>query len=404
MIGTLWLCILAGFQGSPAPTVSVESVGGAPRTGTLVALSPEQITLESDGQPTRIPLRDVLAVVTQPPRVVETPDTTAWIRLVDGSQLEANSYTVKDRVATIQLGDQSLTCDTRVVHTVRFHPPTPELDSSWTEIIRAGGHGDIAVLRRSSTSLDQLEGVFHDITTESIEFEYDEQRIAVKHNKLEGIVYYHGGSPEYPKALCELVAVNGSRWQAKTLELTASALKLSTPCGIDFEVPLTDLSRLDFAAGNVAYLSDLEFEVAECVPFIATRLPAERVLQLYAPRKDASFEGSGLWLGEGNQVTQYTKGLSIHSRSLLVFRLTEPYRKLTAVVGIDSRLQGGGNVVLVVRGDNRELFRQTVSGQQKPLELDLNIEQVRRLEILVDFGETLDVADHLNLCNARIIK
>ena len=56
MIGTLWLCILAGFQGSPAPTVSVESVGGLPRTGTLVALSTEQITLESEGQPTRIPL------------------------------------------------------------------------------------------------------------------------------------------------------------------------------------------------------------------------------------------------------------------------------------------------------------------------------------------------------------
>ena len=77
---------------------------------------------------------------------------------------------------------------------------------------------------------------------------------------------------------------------------------------------------------------------------------------------------------------------------------------MTALVGIDSRLQGGGNVVLVIRGDNRELFRQAVSGQQPPLELDLNIENVRRLEILVDFGETLDVADHLNLCNARVIK
>lgn len=404
MIGTLWLCMLIGFQGPPAPTVSVESVGGTPRSGTLVALNTEQITLESEGKPTEIPLRDVLAVIAQPPRVEEATDTKAWIRLVDGSQLEATSYTVKDRVATMQFGDQSLSCDTRQIHSVRFHPPTAELDPSWNEIVRGGGSGDIAVLRRSSTSLDQLEGVFHDISAESIEFEYDEQRIAVKHAKLEGIIYYHAGAQENLKAVCELVAVNGNRWQVKSLELAASAIKLSTPCGLNVEVPLTQLSRLDFAAGNVAYLSNLEFEVAECVPFIATRLSPERVLQLYAPRKDASFEGSGLWLGEGNHVTQYTKGLSIHSRSLLVFRLAEPYRKLTAVVGIDSRLQGGGNVVLVIRGDNRELFRQAVSGQQPPLELDLNIENVRRLEILVDFGETLDVADHLNLCNARVIK
>lgn len=404
MIGTLWLCMLIGFQGPPAPTVSVESVGGAPRSGALVALTTEQITLESEGQTTEIPLRDVLAVIAQPPQVSESADTTAWVRLVDGSQLEATSYTVKDRIATLQIGDQTLSCDTRLIHSVRFHRPTAELDPSWNDIIRAGGNGDIAILRRSSTSLDQLEGVFHNITTESIEFEYDEQTIAVKHSKLEGILYYHAGSQEYPKAVCELVTVNGNRWQVKSLELAASAIKVSTPCGLKVDVPLPQLSRLDFAAGNVAYLSDMEFEVAECIPFIATRLPAERVLQLYAPRKDASFEGSGLWLGAGNHVTQYTKGLSIHSRSLLVFRLAEPYRKLTALVGIDSRLQGGGNVVLVIRGDNRELFRQAVSGQQPPLELDLNIENVRRLEILVDFGETLDVADHLNLCNARVIK
>ncbi len=74
------------------------------------------------------------------------------------------------------------------------------------------------------------------------------------------------------------------------------------------------------------------------------------------------------------------------------------------MAGIDSRLRGCGHVLLVIRGDDRDLLRQTISGQQPPVPLDVNIEGVRRLEILVDFGETLDVADHLNLCNARIIK
>ena len=55
-------------------------------------------------------------------------------------------------------------------------------------------------------------------------------------------------------------------------------------------------------------------------------------------------------------------------------------------------------------GDEKELFRQAISGKDAPLPIDLNIEGVRRLKILVDYGETLDVADHLNLCNARIIK
>ena len=81
--------------------------------------------------------------------------------------------------------------DTRNIRSVRFHPPSPELDRQWREIVAGSNRGDVAVLRRSKTSLDQLEGVFHDITEEAVEFEYDEQRIAVKPAKLEGIVYFH---------------------------------------------------------------------------------------------------------------------------------------------------------------------------------------------------------------------
>ena len=179
---------------------------------------------------------------------------------------------------------------------------------------------------------------------------------------------------------------------------------MTTTSGTRCDIPIPQLLRCDFSAGNVTYLSDLEYELVECLPFIGTRLPDKRILQLYAPHTDASFEGSGLWLGAGNDIRQYEKGLSIHSRSVLVYRLQDAYRKLTADVGIDSRVQGRGNVVLIIKGDDKELLRRSVAGTDPPLALDLNIEGVRRLEILVDFGETLDVADHLNLCNARIIK
>ncbi len=99
------------------------------------------------------------------------------------------------------------------------------------------------------------------------------------------------------------------------------------------------------------------------------------------------------------------KGLSIHSRSLLVFRLTEPLPQADGRGGHrQPPAADAAMCVLVINGDDEELFRQTISGKDPPVPLDLNIEGVRRLEILVDFGETLDVADHLNLCNARIVK
>ena len=51
-----------------------------------------------------------------------------------------------------------------------------------------------------------------------------------------------------------------------------------------------------------------------------------------------------------------------------------------------------------------ELYRQAISGRDQPRTLDLDISGIRRLRILVDFGERLDIADHLHLCNARILK
>ena len=39
-----------------------------------------------------------------------------------------------------------------------------------------------------------------------------------------------------------------------------------------------------------------------------------------------------------------------------------------------------------------------------PITINIDITGVRRLSILVDFGQQLDIADHLHLCNARITK
>jgi hypothetical protein len=36
--------------------------------------------------------------------------------------------------------------------------------------------------------------------------------------------------------------------------------------------------------------------------------------------------------------------------------------------------------------------------------LTLDLQGVKRLTVLVDFGEDLDVADHLNLCEAKLVE
>jgi hypothetical protein len=50
------------------------------------------------------------------------------------------------------------------------------------------------------------------------------------------------------------------------------------------------------------------------------------------------------------------------------------------------------------------LFDEAIRGADEPRQLDISLAGVRRLQILVDYGEDLDVGDHLNLCEARIVK
>ena len=158
--------------------------------------------------------------------------------------------------------------------------------------------------------------------------------------------------------------------------------------------------RVDFSGGKIVFLSDLEPESAKWTPYFGPASVSPILAAYYAPRKDRPLMPGVLKLGE----KEYQKGLAVHSRTELVYRLPGRFRQFQAVVGIDHRVRQRGNVRLVVTGDERVLLETAVTGTDDPKSVDLDIQGVRRLGILVDFGENLDVGDHLNLCNARIIK
>ena len=80
------------------------------------------------------------------------------------------------------------------------------------------------------------------------------------------------------------------------------------------------------------------------------------------------------------------------------------YGRLLAVAGIEPSTAASGNVKLSIYGDNRLLWEHPVAGGDAPLAIDLDVKEVRRLKLVVDYGENLDTGDWLNLCNARIVK
>jgi hypothetical protein len=369
--------------------VEVRPLAGPSLRGELVECSLDAVALQTDGGPQRwdvARLQEVVAVNAAKP--ADRP-VTIWVELIDGSLICGDKYTTVAGLATVStMTRQSLPIRTAAIHAVRYrdYASAPQLADRWRQVATAKATGDSLVVRRGD-NLDQVTGVIRDVTDEVVQFEADGDVIQAKRAKLEGLLYYHPATGELPPRSALVTDVSGTQWSVKSLRMADERLEIVSVAGVPVSLPLADLSRIDFSSGNSQWLDALEPESVQWRPFIETKLTAA-----WLPRPL-------LLAGQ-----TYDRGLRIQSRTELVFRLTGDARQFQALVGIDDRVRPAGNVRLVVSGDDKELFRQTITGSDEPLPLGLDITGVKRLRILVDFGEQVDIADFLNLCDARITK
>ncbi|NOX53616.1 MAG: hypothetical protein GXP27_04105, partial [Planctomycetes bacterium] len=59
---------------------------------------------------------------------------------------------------------------------------------------------------------------------------------------------------------------------------------------------------------------------------------------------------------------------------------------------------------VTISGDRRTLLDADVRGTDPARIVDLDVTGVRMLQIHVDFGKNLDIADHLDLADAKVVK
>jgi hypothetical protein len=180
----------------------------------------------------------------------------------------------------------------------------------------------------------------------------------------------------------------------------AEKLEWTTPTGLSVSQPLERIAKIDFSAGKLVYLSDLKPDSVVWTPYFGTSKRLLAMEQFYGPRYDRNFESGPLRLGG----IEYPKGLALHARTEIVYRLPAGYTRFQAVAGIDDAMKPGGKVRLAVRGDDQVLLEIAVAGGDPPKPLDLDVTRVRRLTIVADFGESVGEGDHLLLCNARLSK
>jgi hypothetical protein len=377
--------------------VQVNTLDGRAINGTLESMSSDSVALKSGDSAVTVKSSDLHSLVPKSPGEDSAKKPTAWVDLVDGSRLPVESFSVQDGKATITLLDGAvLGLTTRQVRWVRYS----KLDEPDAELAQTEAAGDLLGVKKRD-SVDYLEGVIGDVSKEAVHFTIGGEVLPVNPSKVDSLVFAaRPAAGDGPAAACVVEETTGASLLAKTIELKDGTVHLSLLGGGSVERPLEVIRRLDFSAGKLTYLSDLKPQSVQWTPFFDLGKQSPALAKFLGPRFDRGREHETMRLGG----QEYKKGISLTSRTEIVFKVPSQARRFRAIAGIDDGVADLGSVQLIVSGDGRPLYSGKLTGKDPPAELDLDLAGVRRLSIVVDFGDDLDVGDHLNLCEARIVK
>jgi hypothetical protein len=381
-----------------APQFEALTLDGQTLAGPLGELGANRLTIQTQQGPVAVPIEKLVKLSRKHEPSAAAADGIC-VQCRDGSLVLARHYTARgDRASLTLLGGQVLELPLRAVLAVRLQRDSGPVAAEWKHLLKTKRDSDLLVVRKND-ALDYHQGVAHDVTAEAVRFDLEGEVVSAPRAKVFGLVYHHSAEGELPPLLCRISDIWGSQWPARAVAL-ADALQWTTLAGIQVSLPQEQVVDLDFSAGKIVYLSDLEPESVRWTPFFAVQKSPPALEQFYAPRQDRGFDSAVLQLGG----VQYSKGLALHSRTELTYRLPAGFRWFRAVAGIDDSVRPSGKARLVARGDAKPLLETTLAGNEPPRSLELDVAGVRRLVILADFSDVAGGGDLLLLCNARISK
>jgi hypothetical protein len=404
---------------APGQIATVTPLAGDPVTGQLVQLTGEQVVAQAGGASKKFSASDLLAVEFAAEKVSDKP--AVWIELLDGSKLLAATYTVQaGKASLVLIGGVTVEIPTRSIYTVRFRQQDAQLAQQWREIVAAPHSSDLIVVRKTSmrtiedgdaepktvteTALDELDGTLLDVLPDSVNFEFDGDKIDVKREKIEGLVYYHSVRRELPPGVCRLIDAAGSQWTLKSLELAGDKLAIVSAAGASATLPVASVSKLDFSVGNIADLTELEPDTGDGEPVVSLQPVAmtAKFGRMFRVSKSPPLGADGFKIGGKS----YSTGLSLHSPATLVYRVPEGFRKLHAVAGVDDSIVAPGEFAFQILGDGKEMFRHECGGSDSrgPVVINLDLTGIRRISLVLDPADGQDIGDQLNLCEARLTR
>ncbi|MEX0792190.1 MAG: NPCBM/NEW2 domain-containing protein [Pirellulaceae bacterium] len=398
---------------SAGSSAEFQLVSGDTLSGTLIGIDGKAATVRlADDQERTIPLNEIFTVSLK--RGKEASTTSSFpleVLLVDGSRIKGRSVEFGGRDFAIQTANDTLLTLTKThVRGMRF-PNADQgeeiggesLTANWTELLEEPILGDAIVLVREG-ELTHQEVIITNIEGENISIQLDDIQTDVNREKLFGLLFYQRQERRLPISLGTLETHDGSSWQLRDMKLQEDQLEITSLSGVRHQIPLSQVESFDFAAGNILFLTEISPDRTQWNPFIGSLLSKDELALVYAPRFDSSFREEPLSLERDGKLQNFAKGIAAQAKTEIIYTLPEGFQQFRALIGLSPRGSHNGGLKFSLVGDQRILAEELLTNDTVPRELVVDVSQVRRLRIIVDFSESSGWGDVLHICQPRILK
>lgn len=320
---------------------------------------------------------------------------TMVVDLMPSGRLLVESVTVADDRCILLghgMNSEALKLPLSLVQGIRLQPTliTKEIEST----VSTPGKED-RLLVRVDDSLETLSGLLESLDEESVAFHWNDKTRSFPRENLVAIsVASIGGEDKHLRnCLVRFKEADASVW-AKLHSLQGDVLKLEVAENTIVETELTKVQSISIRSELLQFVSDLSPKSAQYQPIVT--FP-----RLY--QKDRNVSGGVLTLKD-KSIRTFEKGIGVPSNSQLTYQLNKEFRTLCTTVGIDTEAAGRGSCVFVIRGDDKELARVTRNGTDDAEKLEVNVEGIQILQLIVEAGADLDLADHANWCDLCLLR
>ncbi len=378
-----------GAVAAEGPVVAVRLVEGETVTGRLREITAAAVVLDVEGAERRVPVEGVRRVdavgAAATDRAAVRPAAGVVVWCTDGGWLGGDDFAWEGSGATVSAavlrgGVRWALPAERVLHVDWAKPDrapaagaTPSgtpTAPAWQADVPGDADADLIVVGGDEVTF--VPCAISGVAAEAVTVVLDGETIPVKRAKVLGLAFLRPAAVAAgPPAGSVAVAVTGGRLLAQRVEWSPAGLVLDGA----LRLPGAELQSLDYAAGRTVELAGLTPERVDVEPFFGSLARLEGMAPFFAPRALAA------------------GGLLIRPRTESVYRIPTGGRRFRASVAPAVNRAVTSRVAIVVRVDDREVFRGEVAAIDPGAAtgpIDVDIAGGRRLTLLVDFGGPAD--------------